>query len=211
MNKLILFLTAFLFLTNSYSQSFFINIGQNNSSINYTNSLNQEISELKNKDGYFIEAGISANIKSKKKLKTKWIYNGSITLNQFNSEAFIYINEYSWDTEYLGVKNSVKYNLFNNDKGLNINLNSGLTFLQIISGEQRINNTFYNLKNNQEFKGIFYEPHIGFEISYSITNNAGLHFGYNISKAKRLKGRNTGENFDGFNNKRIYLGFNLKI
>ena len=210
MKKIIILSIAILFNSNSFSQSFFINTGKNNTSYNYTNSDNQEVSELRRGVGLFVEAGVNIKIKSKKDVQ-RWSYSLGLIVNQFNSNAYINSSDYSWETEYFGVKNNFIYRLTKNESGLNLNLNSGFSFLQIISGTQRINNTFYDLKNNSEFKGVFVEPHIGATLSYNINNKTNFYFGYNISEVKRIKGKTTGENLNGFDNQRVYLGFNLKI
>ena len=147
MKKIIILSIAILFNSNSFSQSFFINTGKNNTSYNYTNSDNQEVSELRRGVGLFVEAGVNIKIKSKKDVQ-RWSYSLGLIVNQFNSNAYINSSDYSWETEYFGVKNNFIYRLTKNESGLNLNLNSGFSFLQIISGTQRINNTFYDLKNN---------------------------------------------------------------
>ena len=83
--------------------------------------------------------------------------------------------------------------------------------MKIISGTQRNNSVFYDLKNNSEFQGLFVEPNIGANISYSINKKTNLYLGYNISKAVRLKKKVGGESLNGFNNQRVYLGLNFKI
>ena len=210
MRNLYIFLLVILFNFNTNAQSFYINAGQNNTSYKYKNSQNQELQELRNGFGMFIETGINIRINSKKEIK-RWSSNLGLILNQFNSNAFINSSEYNWDAKYFGLKNDFIYSLTNKKSGLNLKLNAGLSLLQIISGTQRTNDVFYDLKNNSEFEGLFLEPNIGTIISYTINKNTSFHFGYNISKARKIKKTLGTENLSGFNNQRIYFGFNFKI
>ena len=83
MKKIIILSITILFNSNSFSQSFFINTGKNNTSYNYTNSDNQEVSELRGSEGFFVEAGVNIKIKSKKDVQ-RWSYSLGLIVNQFN-------------------------------------------------------------------------------------------------------------------------------
>ena len=62
MRNLYIFLLVILFNFNTNAQSFYINAGQNNTSYKYKNSQNQELQELRNGFGMFIETGINIRI-----------------------------------------------------------------------------------------------------------------------------------------------------
>lgn len=210
MTKYYIFLLFILFNFSTYSQSIYVNTGQNKTTYNYKNSQNQELQELRSGLGMFVETGINFKINSKKEIN-RWSCNLGFILNQFNSYAYINSSEYTWKTKYFGLKNDFIYRLTNKTSNLNLNLNTGFSFMKIISGTQRNNSVFYDLKNNSEFQGLFVEPNIGANISYSINKKTNLYLGYNISKAVRLKKKVGGESLNGFNNQRVYLGLNFKI
>ena len=67
------------------------------------------------------------------------------------------------------------------DYGFYFNL--GVNVSHIIDGQQKINGETFDLVSNDEFKGLFVQPIIGFDAKYYITNTIALGLGYNYSKS----------------------------
>ena len=62
MKKYYIFLLLILFNFSTYSQSIYVNAGQNKTTYNYKNSQNQELQELRSGLGMFVETGVNFKI-----------------------------------------------------------------------------------------------------------------------------------------------------
>ena len=66
-----------------------------------------------------------------------------VTLNQYNATGGDFVNNYSWDTNYLGAQGVLKFNVFKenssrwgyNNSKFGLSLNAGLNLNHIISGQ----------------------------------------------------------------------------
>jgi hypothetical protein len=105
-----------------------------------------------------------------------------VNLNEFNSFAGNGINNYKWDTKYLGVNNSIDYTI-NLTANFNLVLDAGLNLATIIYGKQEINGAYFNLVNQDEFSGLTFIPYSGVQLKYKLNNLGHLSFGYGISKS----------------------------
>jgi hypothetical protein len=72
-----------------------------------------------------------------------------------------------------------------------------------------INNTSYNLTKEEEFKGLFLQPHIGLENEFLINESIKLGLGYRFSKAYRIN--SVSKESLNFINNSIYLNFKYSI
>jgi hypothetical protein len=140
----------------------------------------------------------------------KWQYKAGLSFQQFNATGKSATYDYSWKTDYLGIQNSLSYDIYtSNDEEVSVRINAGFTGSKIIKGEQMINNTRYNLTEEEDFKGLFLQPHIGLENEFLINESIKLGLGYRFSKAFRLNS-DSKEKLNFINNS-LYLNFKYSI
>lgn len=201
------FLTLlFLTITAANAQGYYFNFGQNYTKYDYKNSLGQRNSNIKSDNGIMADFGYQWHISSNE----KWQYKAGLSYQQFNATGKSASFDYSWTTNYLGIQNSLSYDLYtSNDDEVSIKINSGFTGSKIIKGEQMIDNVRYNLTREEEFKGLFLQPHLGIENEFLINESIKIGLGYRFSKAFRLNS-DSKEKLNFINNT-LYLNFKYSI
>lgn len=196
----------------SFSQEMFFLKGENITVYDYTNSLGSVNHNVQSGVGKAYELGFGFNFdKSKSAVENKFIYNLSLTLNQFNAKGGDYNNNYSWKTSYVGVQNVISY-LIAGSKNLAVRARAGFNTSTIINGEQNINNTYYTLKNHEfrsQFKGLMLQPLVGASIRYQITEKFGIGADYSYSKAFKVTSKNEEEL--KFNTNQVQFGVFIKL
>jgi hypothetical protein len=196
----------FLSVNAVNAQSYYFNFGQNFTKYDYKNSLGQRNSNIKSDKGIIVDFGYQWNISENE----KWHYKAGLSFQQFNATGKSATYDYSWKTDYLGIQNSLSYDIYtSNDEEVSVRINAGFTGSKIIKGEQMINNTSYNLTKEEEFKGLFLQPHIGLENEFLINESIKLGLGYRFSKAYRINS-DSKESLNFINNS-IYLNFKYSI
>lgn len=206
MRQFSLLLILFLTVTAANAQGYYFNIGQNFTKYDYKNSLGQRNSNIKSDNGIMADFGYQWNISSNE----KWQYKAGLSYQQFNATGKSATFDYSWTTNYLGIQNSLSYDLYtSNDDEVSIKINSGFTGSKIIKGEQMIDNVRYNLTKEEEFKGLFLQPHLGIENEFLINESIKIGLGYRFSKAFRLNS-DSKEKLN-FTNNTLYLNFKYSI
>lgn len=180
-------------LSKINAQGYYFNFGQNYTKYDYKNSQGQRNSNLKSDNGITVDFGYQWVISNNE----KWHYKAGLSFQQFNAKGQNDTFIYSWVTNYLGIQNSLSYDIYtSSDEDFVLNLNSGFTASKIIKGEQLINNSSYDLTNENEFKGLFIQPHLGIENEIKINDFVVLGIGYRFSKAIRAsKPQNESLNF----------------
>ena len=115
------------------------------------------------------------------------------------------VNNYSWNTNYLGLQGVLKYNILESSRNspVAINANAGVNFNHIISGEQKINGQTFDLTAEEEFNGLFVKHTIGLEVQYYITSDVAIGIGYNFIKNYGLS---SGDENLNFNNRQLQFG-----
>lgn len=206
MRQLSLIIILFLTVTAANAQGYYFNFGQNYTKYDYKNSLGQRNSNIKSDKGYLVDFGYQWNLSS----NPKWQYKAGLSFQQFNAVGQSASFDYSWTTNYLGIQNSFSYDIYtSNDEEMSIKINSGFTGSTIIKGEQMIDNTRYNLTKQEEFKGLFLQPHLGLENEFLINESIKLGLGYRFSKAFRINS-DSNESLNFINNS-IYINFKYSI
>jgi hypothetical protein len=188
MKSLFTFIFIITALQFSFGQEAYFSTGRNFTTYDYTNSQGESNDNVKSSSGAFYELGLSFDVADKLQIAT------GITLNEFNATGGNYVNNYSWNTNYLGIKGLAKYAMFSSS-GSKIGGNSyttgdyafyfnlGVNVSHIIDGKQKINGETFDLISNDEFKGLFVQPIIGLDAKYYITNTIAFGLGYNYSKS----------------------------
>jgi hypothetical protein len=206
MRQLSFIIILFISVTTVNAQGYYFNFGQNFTKYDYKNSLGQRNSNIKSDNGVMVDFGYQWNISS----NAKWQYKAGLSFQQFNATGKSATYDYSWKTDYLGIQNSLSYDIYtSNDEEVSVRINAGFTGSKIIKGEQMINNTSYNLTKEEEFKGLFLQPHIGLENEFLINESIKLGLGYRFSKAYRINS-DSKESLNFINNT-IYLNFKYSI
>jgi hypothetical protein len=90
---------------------------------------------------------------------------------------------------------------------------ASLNAITLVDGQQTITSSYYNtnsyfdLKKNAEFTGLFLQPSLGLQVKYSMFSYGAVSVGYSYSKAFNLL-NNTTEKL-GFNSHQLQFGIHL--
>lgn len=206
MRQLTFIILLFLTVAAAKAQGYYFNLGQNFTKYDYKNSSGQTNANVKSDNGFMIDFGYQWNIS----YDSKWQYKAGLSYQQFNAKGKNGTFDYSWNTNYIGIQNTISYEIYTSyGKEVAIKINSGFTGATIINGEQMINSTSYDLTKQEEFKGLFIQPHIGVENDFYINESIRLGIGYRFSKAFRI---NSGSKESlNFINNTFYLNFKYII
>lgn len=204
------FLLAMLFFAafsnTSYAQGYYFNFGQNYTKYDYKDSFGQRNSNIKSDSGIMVDFGLKWDFPSNE----KWSYKAGLSFQQFNAKGHNGVDLYSWVTNYLGVQNGISYTIYSSDEDrVKFIVNGGFTLSKIIKGEQMKNNLSYDLTKQDEFNGLFLQPHIGIENEIFINDFTRLGLGYRFSKAIRTS-KPESESLNFINNS-FYINFKYLI
>lgn len=203
MIKNTLLILVFLGFSNIYAQEIFIKTGKNSTTFDFSSPNNNPEVSYRSGSGNFYEVGYQWNLKT-----NKLAYLVSLTYNQFNASASYLTNSYSWETNYIGIQNVLSYSLYETNT-IHVSLAAGFNTATIVRGDQFINTTYFDIKNNEEFAGILLQPLIGANIEYIISEKISLSLGYNYSKAYNIS-NGTNEKLK-FNTSQFQLGIHIPI
>jgi len=203
--KKLIFLSLLLTIGNIYSQDLNITTGTNFTEYNYTNSSGEENPNLNSSSGSFFEVSYSVPFNNTNNFK----YVLGVTLNQFNATGGDFLNNYSWNTNYLGIMSGVKYKVTRPGNNIQVDFKGGFNLNKIIDGQQKINGQTFDLTQEKEFSSVGIQPFIGFEAAFFVSNYVGLTAGYSISK--NLSVSNGSPEDLSFNNSRIEFGIIIEI
>lgn len=196
----IFFLTCFLLLAFSLrmtAQEVFIKTGINSTTYDFRSSDGTKLLDFSSGMGNSIEMGMGFPFipKTKKKealekelsYSPNWFKNEvSLNLDSFNSFGGDQNNNYSWETTYGGITNTLSFLAHIGEVELGVRGHLGLSGM--LSGTQVINNSRFPLKGNEDFKGVFAKTGIGASASYPVFQRAFLNLTYSYSKSARLGG-----------------------
>jgi hypothetical protein len=165
-----------LALNFTYSQEAYFSMGRNFTTYDYTNSEGNSNDNVEGSSGAAYELGYVFSLGDKLGLAA------GLTLNEFNATGGNQVNNYSWETNYLGVQGILKYAILDNLSGFGLNINGGVNLNHIVNGKQKINGQTFELACEDEFKGLFVQPIIGLDAKYQINDTFALGLGYHYSK-----------------------------
>ncbi|MEO0037911.1 MAG: hypothetical protein RIQ59_1122 [Bacteroidota bacterium] len=208
----------FIFFQNTISQEIYFTSG-----INYSKFYNKNTSNttylLHNSNqlldfGRFIELGIITSNTEK-----VFRYSTGLTYNQFNFAYAIdgYSSKYYWQTDYLGIQNSFLFRLYDSN---NLNLSNcyadsvkaylklGVNAAYLFNGYQDANGIIYKVNTHDDFKRIIFQPTLGLNMTYPISNSCNFYSGYSISIADL--GNDFGNTFNIINHS-LFIGTNLSF
>ena len=181
----------------------FFNTGLNTTSYDYKNSKGESNSNVQSSNGNFYEIGYSFPLEISERSRTFGRYSRlhfktGLTLNQYNATGGNTIDNYEWDSQYLGLRSDLEYYILGADL-LALSVDGGIGFEFLLNGKQKIGGNTYDLKDSDEFNGLYFTPRIGLNLSVNITNEVALIGGYNFSKA--ISSSKSGNESVSFNNK----------
>lgn len=212
MKNLYFFLFLIFVSTNIRAQEIYFSSGINTTNFDYqsSNGTDENLNFISGTGNYF-EVGYVHGL-----INYKLLYAIGFTYNEYNSKASNDATNYSWKTKYLGITNKISYNLSkeyiecsNYGSGLRTFISVGFNTSRLTSGEQYINNYYYNLVGTEDFSGIIIQPFAGINSQYNISRNFKLTMGYNFSKSFALL--NDSDEKISFNNHQFQLGFQISI
>ena len=189
-----------LALNFTYSQDAYFSMGRNFTTYDYTNSEGNPNDNIEGSSGAAYELGYVFYLGDKLGLAA------GLTLNEFNATGGNQVNNYSWETNYLGVQGILKYEIIGDRRSdFGLNVNGGVNLNHIVNGKQKINGQTFDLTAEDEFKGLFVQPIIGLDAKYQINSDFAIGLGYHYSKSFGLT--NSTPQKLNFNNSQ--LQFNL--
>ena len=212
MKNLYFFLLLIFVSTNIRAQEIYFSSGINTTNFDYqsSNGTDENLNFISGTGNYF-EVGYVHGL-----INYKLLYAIGFTYNEYNSKASNDATNYSWKTKYLGITNKISYNLSkeyiecsNYGSGLRTFISVGFNTSRLTSGEQYINNYYYNLFGTEDFSGIIIQPFAGINSQYNISTNFKITMGYNFSKSFALL--NDSDEKISFNNHQFQLGFQISI
>lgn len=212
MRSIYLFIFIVFFTYHAKAQEVYMNAGKNTTNFDYSSANDtHENLNFRSGTGNYFEVGYVRSL-----IDYKILYAIGITYNEYNSKASNYATNYSWKTKYLGIINKISFNLSKDYSdcshygfGLRTFLSIGFNTSKLTSGEQYINNYYYDLVATEDFSGIIVQPFAGINSQYNISRNFKLTMGYNFSKSFALL--NDSDEKISFNNHQFQLGFQISV
>ncbi|AMQ57087.1 hypothetical protein [Algoriphagus sanaruensis] len=186
----------------SYSQEIFFRTGLNHTSYNFKDQYGLKITGLLPGVGSSYGLGIGVPFAQ------EWLkYEFGLTVNSFDATGGDVNNNYSWNTTYGGLTNTVAF--YPTSGELSVGILATASAMGMINGTQVINNSRYELRKNPEFSGLLVQPGLGVSVLYNIFNQGYISLQYDYSLAFRL-GRKTEETLSYLNN-RILFGIHFQL
>lgn len=196
----IFFLTCFLLLAFSLpitAQEIFIKTGINSTAYDFRSSDGTKLLDFSSGMGNSIEMGMGfpfipktkkeGALEKERSYSPNWFKNEvSLNLDSFNSFGGDQNNNYSWETTYGGITNTLSFLAHIGEVELGVRGHLGLSGM--FSGTQVINNSRFSLMGKEDFKGGFVKTGIGASASYPVFQRAFLNLTYSYSKSARLGG-----------------------
>lgn len=180
MIKNTLLIVVLLGFSNLYSQEIFIKTGKNTTKFDFSSPNNNPEISYRSGSGEYYEIGYRFNLKNQ-----KLTYSIALTYNEWNASASYLDTNYTWETNYLGIQHMGSYELYKS-ADIKVSILAGVNTATIVSGDQFINTSYFDIKHNEEFSGIMIQPLLGASLKYFISEKISLSLGYNLSKAYNL-------------------------
>ena len=212
MRNIYLFIFIVFLTYNAKAQEIYISSGTNTTNFDYQSSNGtHENLNFRSGTGNYFEVGYVYGL-----INYKLLYAVGFVYNEYNFKASNYATNYSWKTKYVGITNKLSFNLSKEyyecnhyGSGLRTFISVGFSTSTLTSGEQYINNYYYNLVGNEDFLGIIIQPFAGINSQYNISRNLKLTMGYSFSKSFSLL--NNSDEKISFNNHQFQLGFQISV
>lgn len=191
-------LLLFLVSTTGVAQEIFVKTGINSTSYAFRNSNGNRLLDFTPGSGSSLEIGIGFPFVAKKVEKgdqlptvqsfapNRFKNEVSLTMDSFNGFGGDRNNNYSWETTYGGVTNTLSFLAHIGEVELGIQGALGLSGM--ISGTQVINSSRFPLKEQADFSGAFAKAGVGASVSYPLFQRGFLNLTYTYANTTRLGG-----------------------
>jgi hypothetical protein len=169
-----LFFTLFGF-TSAFSQAVYFKTGKNFTNYVFESSaigINSFVVKLQPDSGPFYELGLTSSFGS-----SRFSYEFGISLNELNSIVETPSKAVSYKTEFIGLDNAVLFSVFKT-KTILWDGKLGFGLQTMIFGKQEIEGTLYNLKQFDEFNGLFLRQSLGTQVKLVASNQLNFSIGY---------------------------------
>ncbi len=195
------FLTCLLLFglsLNLVAQEIFIKTGINSTTYDFRSANGDKLLDFTPGMGSSLEMGMgfpfvkktgkNADVTTKDHAYAPYWFKNEVSLNldSFNSFSGNQNNNYSWETTYGGLTNTLSFLGHIGEVELGIRGHLGLSGM--ISGTQVINSSRFPLKGEADFKVLFAKTGMVISASYPVFQRAFLNLTYNYSKSSRLGG-----------------------
>ena len=207
----------FLLCSQTYGQEVFFKTGKNFTTYEFKPNSGLDITFLPGRgDSYefglgfpfYDKGGTDPNMESSNTSSPTWLrYEGSLTLDSYDSYGGNLTNNYSWETTYGGVRN--RLSVLGSVGGLNLSLTGILGASKMITGTQAVNLSRFDLREFKDFSGVLFERGLGVSASFQVVNQGFLSLSYDYSSSFRLV--ELTPNRFRFNNQRIVFGIHFKL
>ena len=196
-----------------FSQNIFLNTGVNLTTYDYKNSSGGSSENVLSSNGMFYELGYSVPLDFSKRSRgwgrySRMQFETSFTLNDYNATGGNSLDNYDWKSQYAGLRTGVEYMVFPNNT-VTLSVEGSFGFETLLNGKQKIGGETFNLKDSEEFNGLFITPKFGLNAVYNVTEDVGLSGGLHFSKALSMKGESRNENLQ-FNNTHFSFGITIQ-
>ena len=190
-------------------QTIFFNTGVNNTTYDYKNSMGGSSDNVLSSNGAFYEIGYGIPLDFSRRSRgwgrySRMMFKTSFSLNNYNATGGNTLDNYDWKSQYIGLRTGVEYMIFPNSS-VTASVEGSFGFETLLNGKQKIGGETFDLKDNEEFNGLFVAPKLGLNVLYNVTEDVGLTGGIHFSKALSMKGESGGEKLQ-FNNTHFSFG-----
>jgi len=181
----------------SFGQEIFIKTGFNSTTYDFRSAAGDRLLDFTPGIGSSIEMGMGFPMvpkKTKEELaelersySPNWLKNEvSLNLDSFNSFGGNSNNNYSWETTYGGLRNTLSFLAHFGEVEFGIKGILGASGM--LSGTQVINSSRFPLMGQDDFSGIFARRGGGVSASYPVFQRGFLNLTYTYTKSSRLGG-----------------------
>lgn len=211
--KKIIIISILFFSYSLSSQTAFFNTGLNTTSYDYKNSEGNSNENIKSSNGTFFEIGYSFPIEFSRRTRSFGRYSRlhfktGLSLNQYNATGGNSIDNYDWKSQFIGLRSDLEYFIFAADF-LSVSVDGGLGLEVFLNGKQKIGGNTYNLKDSDEFNGLFFTPRVGINLSVNVSEEVALMGGFNLSKA--ISPSKSNQESVSFNNSQFRFGVIIQL
>ena len=211
--KKIIIISILFFSYSLSSQTAFFNTGLNTTSYDYKNSEGNSNENIKSSNGTFFEIGYSFPIEFSRRTRSFGRYSRlhfktGLSLNQYNATGGNSIDNYDWKSQFIGLRSDLEYFIFAADF-LSVSVDGGLGLEVFLNGKQKIGGNTYNLKDSDEFNGLFFTPRVGINLSVNVSEEVALMGGFNLSKA--ISPSKSNQESVSFNNSQFRFGIIIQV
>jgi hypothetical protein len=200
------------------AQEIFIKTGFNSTIYDFRSAAGDRLLDFSPGIGSSIEMGMGfpfipkktkeEDAEEERSYSPNWLKNEvSLNLDSFNSFGGDSNNNYSWETTYGGLSNTLSFLVHVGDVELGIKGILGVSGM--LSGTQGINNARFPLKGQEDFSGIFARRGAGVSASYPVFQRGFLNLTYTYAKSSRLGG--LGDQRMSFLSQRLVFGVYVQL